>query len=758
MKALFVHAWRSVRRSPWQTIFLLLTVFFSAIIFASIYEVNAGAQKESSISAQVKYGGVDIVATADEDGASRYLSVKEIQAVAEEENARADGYFVLPVADEEGTLLGAAVNLQTIDDFAFFAFEEYRAFPQTESNSVAFVSRDFARTRGLSIGQEITVRLLGREKTYVVQGINRYRFFGDYDLLVNGEGALGVLTGISPVFALFDGQNLPCSELLIKTESGEVEALAEKINAALQPYGWGATARDGLGSAYFDVVTKVLMGVIFLFSLVVAGMLVGFSLKILSEKRQKETQVFLLSGMPSSKIFLAFCIEVFVVLAIGTSLGVVGAAVFLRTLAVSFTYATLSLSVEGGLVCALAEALVGGTVLAIHGISARRKGASRKEGGGGVCLRSLIALLFIVGACFLVPVRIRWILAIFALFAFLSALLFGVAPMSRGIARALSPKRRDEGKRVRPALILAAKNNASILEIRNVYRVLCTLLSVVVVVAACIGMCNRQYAETVNYFRCDYIVANANGAVAAIEGLEDTEGCSSTFQTTAEFPDGRNIILFDTEDISYVGDDLKEEDVPTGNGICLPKVVARLYGFSLGDRVTVTVRHKTYEFLLTGYCGETATVAFIDAKACGFQESLLLVRQKADADRGAYLSSLTDTLAEHGAVIQKPHDLLRSRIEFAYNFKNLMNDYVGLLIPLALLGCFNLVWVSYARRRKQFADLMVVGMTKGDVARMIALEGAIVLSVTLVISAIGGGFLCGLLDVGMQSFGFRLFV
>ncbi len=758
MKGLFAHAWRSIRRSPWQTIFLLLTVFFSAIIFASIYEVNVGVRTESSISAQVKYGNVEIVATADEDGGSRYLSVKEIQAVAEGENARVDGYFILPVADEQGTLLGAAANLQTIDDFAFFAFEEYRAFSQTEINSAIFVSRDFASARGLALGQELTVRLLGREKTYVVQGINRYRFFGDYDLLVNGEGALGVLTGISPVFALFDGQNLPCSELLIRTEGKDVEGVAKKINAALQPYGWGAAPRGSLNSAYFDVVTDVLMGVIFLFSLVVAGMLVGFSLKILSEKRQKETQVFLLSGMPPSKIFLAFSIEVFAVLVIGTALGIGGAAVFLRTTMVGFTYATLSLSVAGGLVCALAEVLVGGGVLVIHGISSRKRKASRRGGGGGVCLCSLFALLVIVGGSFLVPVRIRWIFAIFALCSLLSALIFGVAPISRGIARVLSPKNRDEGKRVRPALTLAAKNNASILEIRNVYRVLCTLLSVVVVVAACIGMCNRQYAETVNYFRCDYIVANANGAVSAIEGLEDTEGCSSTFQTSAEFPDGKNIILFDTEDISYVEDDLRAEDVPTGNGICLAKVVARLYGFSLGDTVTLTVRHKAYEFVLTGYCGETATVAFIDAKACGFQESLLLVRQKESADRGAYLLALTDTLAEYGAVIQTPHDLLKSRIEFAYNFKNLMNDYVKLLIPLALLGCFNLVWVSYARRKKQFADLMVVGMTKGDVARMVALEGVIILSVTLMLSALCGGFLCGLLDVGMQSFGFRLFV
>ncbi len=758
MKALFTHAWRSVRRSPWQTILLLLTVFFSAIIFACIYEVNVGLRTERSLSAQVKYGHVDILATADEDGGSRYLSVKEMQAVAAEENARADGYFILPVADGQGTLLGAAANLQTIDDFAFFAFEEYHAFPQTEINSAIFVSRDFAKARGLALGQELTVRLLGREKTYVVQGINRYRFFGDYDLLVNGEGALGVLTGISPVFALFDGQNLPCSELLIKTEKDNVEEVVEKINAALQPYGWGAEARGGLDLGYFDVVTDVLTGVIFLFSLVVAGMLVGFSLKILSEKRRKETQVFLLSGTPPSKIFLAFCIETLLTLVIGTALGVVGAALFLRSVSVRFTYATLSLSGAGVLVCAFAESLVGSAVLLLHGISSRKRKTPRKEAGARVCLCSLASLLVIVGGSFLAPVRIRWIFAVFALFAFLSTLLFGVAPTGKAIARLLSPKRADEGKRVRPALTLAAKNNANVLELRNVYRVLCTLLSVLVVVAACIGACNRQYAEAVNYFRCDYIVANAKGAASAIEGLEGTEGCSSTFQTSAEFPDGKNILLLDTEDISYAGDDLRAEDAPTGNGICLSKVVARLYGFSLGDTVTLTVRHKAYEFVLTGYCGETATVAFIDAKACGFQESFLLVRRKAGTDSAAYLSALTDTLAKYGAVIQTPHDILKSRIEFAYNFKNLMNDYVRLLVPLALLGCFNLVWVSYARRKKQFADLTAVGMTRGDVARMVALEGVILLSVTLVFSTIGGGFLCGLLDGGMQSFGFRLFV
>ncbi len=758
MKALFTHVVKSIRRSPWQTIFLLFTVFLSAIIFVSIYQVNESVRQENFISAQVKYGEVDVVATADEDGASRYLSVRDVQSVLEEENALADGYFILPVADGEGTLLGAAANLQTIDDFAFFAFEEYRAFAQTEINSTLFVSRAFARERGLLLGQELTVRLLGKEKTYVVRGINAHRFFGEYDLLVNGEGALGVLTGVSPVFSVFDGQNLPCSELLIKAaEGGDVASLTEKINDALLPFGWGATESGGLDSKYFDLVTDVLMGVIFLFSLVVAGMLVGFSLKILSEKRRKETQVFLLSGMPPSKIFLAFCIEVFAVLAVGTLLGIVTAAVFLENMAVGFDYATLGLSVKGGLVCCLAETLVGGVVLFVHGVSSQGRRVPKKR-RGRICLCSLLALLIFSVASVILPVRSRWIFAILALFAFLSSLVFGVEPLSRGIARALSPKRKDEGARVRPALTLAAKNNANILEIRNVYRVLCSLLSVVVVVLACVGMCNRQYEATVGYFRCDYIVANANGAVQAIEELENTEGCSSTFYVSASLPDGKKIPLFDTEDISYVGEDLKAEAVPTGNGICLSKVFARLYGLSLGDKIDLTVHHKTYEFVLTGYCGETATVAFIDAKACGFRESLLLVRQKEGTDREEYLTALTETLAAHGAVIQRPNDLFKSRISFAYNFKNLINDYVGLLIPLALLGCFNLVWVSYARRRKQFADFMTVGMTKGDVARMIACEGSIVLVVTLVLSALGGGLLCGLLDAGMQSFGFRLFV
>ncbi len=756
MRTLLRHTRRSVAHSPWQTLFLWITVFLSAIIFACIFEVNAAVQTENDVQARVGYGKADITVAADADSGSRYLSLKDLQSAISEEEGIAVGYFVLPLADNEGTLLGAATDLYTVGTVFDFSFIAYGEVGDGTVNSTVFVSESFAKRRNLSVGSSLTVSLLGESKTYLVQGINRYQFFGSYDLLLNAEGAMGVLSGLSPVFALFDGDTFPCSQLFVKLSEGvDLSLTIERINAALDVQKWTATECYPTEGEFFDKISYILMAVIFLFSVVIAGMLVGFSLHILGEKRRKEMQPFLLSGMQSGKIFAVFCIEILATLAVGTAAGLSVAALLLRYVKTGFYYATLSLSSSGIAVCCIAEGGVGAALLTLHAFFSKERRVLVKRRSAKVCLVALASLIVLSVLTCVVPVRQRWIFALVAFLAYLCTLLFGAEPLSRAVAWLLSPKKQS-GRAFSAPLTLAARNNAKILEIQNVYKILCIICSVMVALIACFSISNRQYEAANTLFRCDYIVANAGeGAVQAVREMENTEGASLSYYGEGKFFDQRKLRLFDTEDISYVQAEIEEEGLPTGNGICISKVVARLYGLSLGDTLTLTVGNNPYDFVLTGYCGETSLVAFIDAKSCGFQENLLLVRQS--EGEGEYLSQLTEVLSVYGAVIQSPEDLLATTLHFAQSFKNLMNKYVGLLVILSAFGCFNLVWVSYARRRKGFSDLIMVGMTRKDVGAMIAFEGVITLFIVAFVSYLGGGLLCSLLDMGMQSFGYRLY-
>lgn len=757
MKLLFRHIKNSVRRSPAQSLVLLLTVLLSAVIFSFVFEMFYSVREERAFYDRGSYGSADIAVTAGE-GETRFLTESALGQTAAR-FAAVGGYFVLPSYDEEGAVLGAAADLYTVGGIFDFYFTQYAQVDSVTVQSAAFVSEDFASSRGLSLGSTFSLRLLGVEKEYVVRGVNRYPLCGKFDVLVHAEGALGALASVSPAFAAFDAQNLPYNSLFLRLSEGEdVAAAVEELRAlpSLQGYAVESCAVSETRERFNDMLMDIFLTAVLVFASVIACVLVFFSLNIIASRRAAETRSFALAGTPPGKLFASFCIETAVYVVCGTLLGFAVSSAVLRAVGGwVFTYAAPRLTWKGALICAAAELATGAAAVLSYRLASARKLRPERADRRPLITAAAAAALAAAAVCaFALPVRLRYCASVLGLVAFLSLLLFGVPLLVGKCARLLSRLGERGGSRGGVLFSYAAKNVSRVPELLNVCRILSILLSVVAVLLACFGYSQKQIDLSLNFFRCDYVVMQADESAAArIAAEQGTQACAEAYLGQAMFSDGKSMLALSLQDVSFVSE---APPRPEGDGIVLPREVAALYGFALGDPVPLEIAGVRCEFVLSGYSGGPDYIAFINAEHFGLAENILLVRAEPDAGED-YLAAITEQVALSGALVQSGLSLLRSQYLFAELFLRVMGLFTFGTVAITALGAFNLVGVSYARRRKEMNSFRLAGMTGKDVARMVACEAAVLCAFVLALAAAGGALLCVLLDCGMRSFGYRLF-
>ncbi len=748
MKLLFRHLKRSILRAPKETLVLLLTLFLSAIMFACLGELNYIVKSEWDAKRAAYYGNGQISVKSNLLGDSRYLTKGELSAFADDCEVM-EGYLILSSYTEKGTSFGAAAELTTIEKAFPFSLVKAQEVPSSQLNYAVYVSENFAKEQNLSVGDELPLRLLGAEKKYRVYGINSVPFFGEYDFLINADGAVGVLSSVSPVFALFDGENLPCDSLFLQVKEGvDVNGMVESINQTLADKGYTAELLEVKDDFITTILNFVLYSVLLL-SMVIACVLVWFSLNILREKRQEEMQYFRLCGTSEGKIFFAFCLEITCYLLLGALCGLPIAALCISFLPKGITqFVTPRLSWRGVLVCVFAQFAVGAISLLLY----RMQRKNERKGRGKVALIALFVFLALAVLTLTLPVAVRYIFTIVSFIAFMVLLFVGVKPLTGKLFQKAAASLENGKRGGRASLVLALKNSERIGGIHNLYRVLCAVLSVAVVLAGCLSFCERRVEKDVYPFSCDYVVVGANEGVKekALE-VAGTQACDAAFFTKAYMPNSDVTFLVSVNN-SFRRANLKEE--PKGNGIFLARAIAKLYGLEIGEEISLRVADKEHVFILQGYCGKNTVFAYINASDCGFDNNILLVRA---AESENYQRRLSENLAVYGSAVQRMEELTKNNAQSVRMLKELLGAYMVVLFALAALGCVNLVWVIYERRKQEFSSMRRLGATKGEVVRLVVWEAVIALGVVLVLSAIGGGALSLLFDGALQSFGERLF-
>ncbi len=751
MRLLLRHILKSILRAPLQTLILIVTIAFSATIFTCVSDVSFAISQEISISHKASYGEADLaIHPISGNGYVAENSLKKHSSLGE-----FSGYFSLPVYDENGSIMGAGADFYKINEFFDFDLVEVKELKKDELNGSVFISKQLADERNLRVGSQLKLSVLDQEKTYLVSGINSFRFFGSYDVLLNAEEAIGKLSSVSPVFSVFSKDNLPLSTVCVKLNEGvNLGAAIERLNSSLNEYGYVAEKVETTEVDYWIFLTNLLVYVLLAFSCVAAFILVGFSVGIISKKRREEMRAFALCGASQKSIFISFCAEIFLCLIIGVCLGLTTAYFILNNLlSVNFEFFKLTLSFRGIITAVLCELLM--TVILLFRFKKESSSLEVKK-PKSLAKLWLIAFIFGIGllaiSFFLKP-SARLYTAIVCSVLIVLAVVFGVPALIKLLAKLIVRLSSKLNEKIRPTLWLSAKNTLETGELQNVYRILATVFSLIMVMNVSVAFSQSQIDGFCDFFKADYVVYGAGSdAQAAVENLKGTKQVEYAFFIKGYFKDGKNAMLADCSNAEFLSD--YPQVYPTGNGIILNKSICSLYGVSIGDDIEITFNtNQKMTFVLQGYTDNPVGIGYINSAAVGLKKDVLLLR----GEGADYLKTLTKTLQPFGAVVQEKTALLRTQIHLASSFNNVIRVYGILIFTITLTGSLNLAWVCYMRRRQHFKALRTVGVTKKELTLTVIFEWVGIIIAVSTIAFVCGDLLTLCLDGALNAFGQTLF-
>ncbi len=750
MKLLFKHIRRSVLRSPKETLIIILTILISGILFSMIGEANNKIREEISLNSSQKYGNSDIAVSPDVSVNIRYMTNSVYSSVSDSVEY-ADGFLTVPSLSLGKTVRTAAADLHTIENIFPFSFISVEPVQEKDLNNAIYISSVYAKNNNISLGDEVDILILGKEKTFTVYGINRHRFFGNYDLLMNTDGAVATLSSLSAVFSVFDEDNIPYTSMFIKFKDGtDVNSALDNLNAELKTSGLSARISSH-ENPFFKFMMDIVLFSFVAFSLAIGCLLVCFSLNTLAGKRREEMESFRLAGMSDKSIFASLCIETFIYTVIGTSLGLLISYFLLPTaFSKTLTYTKPDLTIYGILVTAISEFAMWVLTLLIYRVISSKKKIKNKTSPFLVWSVLFAPAVIFAILTFTLPAKISYIFAIFAAFTLFLLLISSAKPLVLLISKVFSALSNRRKKEQSSTLFLAIKNSEKLSSVHNIYRSVSIIISTFAVVIVCLYYCINSVSVTLNIFNCDYSV------LGVPESSYSDINATAMEKSSAYFAEGvvegeQIIYIASAENGNFLCEDM--EIYPDGNGIIIPEAVAKLYKKEIGDDISITLNDKPQTFNIQGFCKRDAFFAYINAKACGFQSNLLLIRSNEDPDA---LINISKDISFFGGMVEDIKDMTDGLNYSSTMVLSCLNVFIPLIGLLAFIGCANLIAVSFAQRKTHFASLRIAGISKKEIVSMIMFEIITAVLIILFLSAIGSLGFTLFIDSAFGSFGSKI--
>ncbi|MCD8200571.1 MAG: hypothetical protein LUD47_00670 [Clostridia bacterium] len=744
---LWKHTIRSVRRSPWQTVIIIVTVFLSALLFALSADLSFFAEEEYDLTAMAAYGSADIYISHEGSGVS-YLFSEDVSTLCEEGDAYT-GYLSVPARGSGWSALGAAADFETLEGVFSFSFDTGTEISEVPENAV-FLAEGFAKELGITSGDVFTAETEGVKLSFIVAGVSPSYFFSGYDFFFSSAYAVKYLSSVFPEFTLSRG--VPYEKAFIRLkENSDAESALEEIQKALKVTDFRAVSvstelSDDFTAATIDVVVAVTM----ILAVIVAATVMYFSLGILSSGRERETETFLSAGMPPRRLALSLCLETAAYLVIGTAPAILASYFLVPAILKPRTvYVTPHMTGRGVLFAVIFELVSGAVSLMVHFARSRVKTGEAKKGSLVALITGLAAVAALGLAMVFTPVRLRYILALLMIFAVIAVIFALAGPVCRALGKA-SPAIRGRTPKV-PCLVTALSGCGKVMSLRSIMRVSAVIVSVIAVLFA---MYSFEAERVETEFLCadaDYFLVNAGSdAVDAANSLDGAEACAF-YMTYAVAPDGRRLWLVSAEDSSFLATDVGE--VSEGD-VFLPKTVADLLELSPGGEVTLTLDGEDITFMLAGYSGESVSYGYFSAYGAGKEYDMALVR--CDSPGEEFKKILSDAVSPFGAVAETYERIFASAMSEAENFSEILAVYTWLIGIIAVTGTVDVAVVTYLKRRGEFKTMRLCGMSKRDIAKVVAEELAIIVVIAGAASALCGWGFTRLLDVALRSFGFAL--
>ena len=191
--------------------------------------------------------------------------------------------------------------------------------------------------------------------------------------------------------------------------------------------------------------------------------------------------------------------------------------------------------------------------------------------------------------------------------------------------------------------------------------------------------------------------------------------------------------------------------VDLDGGVLISRDLARRYGMSAGDRLTLGwPGGGQRELTVTGVYRESSLVSEVlvpEPVALPRLEEpdayRAFVALAPDADQAAVRAGLEQAVADRpGLVVRSRSEYLEAELRGADLVLSVLYALLGLALAIGLLGVVNTLVLSVMERTREIGLLRALGLTRGQLLAMIRIESALI-ALTGGVLGIGGGYLLG---------------
>lgn len=718
MRLLLKHLARSIGKKPLQPIILILTLTLSIATTVFAFTIDDMIDDDVKATQELKYGDATLMIGVGNSSDSRFLFADDAIDVLGK-SAKVSGIYELPLifGDTGDTTIGVATEFNRLSDIFNIEFLEYGRVTKGSVCDVAFVSADFAKDKGLSIGDTLSVETMGYVRDYRIEGISKYPFMASYDVMVDISSVVRAFADNSLLFAAIGEDFKPCGKIYINIDDCEGMTEADAVALLKADSRFSEKSFDDLSDLEKWKADSITLDVVVRLSVALAALLsavISFCcLYILAKERAEENLILSYSGATPKSLGIMQYAEVVCYWIIALPLGILASIPITRMIAVfvdlKYTEVSIhSFTVIKSALIILAICLLTTTFFIILSKRIKRTGTMQvsMRGRWVICLLAitlvLIALLYISSA----PLRVNlYILAVAAIIL----LIFGAAPVIlRLIASAIDRKMRNSQRMSAIAFRYALKNTCSLKLLHNIARLCALIVNIILTICLVFASAQGSIRAWGEVFDADYVVYNATDSC-----YQKTLCCESAETVYRSYLSQSKVgMVVSADSPSVYGDRLSLEKEIEGNQAAVSEGIAHKLDLSVGESFLLELDGQSYELVVDRIAQVEINYIAINCEDLGIPYNMLMVEGKDGVSSSELLADLSKTTSEELASISSVDALMSQRIGTIQSYVNMGKILLAVFVVFSLIGMVNIFYESLRTRREEFGFYSIAGMSR----------------------------------------------
>ena len=680
------------------------------------------------------------------------------------------GFATGESAEKKQTDIGA-FDLYSADRFFGIRYLEYGKFTNNNIDRSAIVSEQYATDLGLSIGDTVTVNVLGEPLSYTVEGIAMNTgIFKSKDMLVDIDSIRQIIAGRSAFVASLSSDFNPYTKIHLRLKRGvseeafktSLEAREDFSDKKLEKYGNDAAQRF---YATFMSATVLIPGILLV---IVAAMMTVSTFELLEKKRQSDNALFRIVGAEPRQLDLLVYLESLIYALVGGALGSALSVLGIRMLngIFRFKWSSMSFGIDDAIVGIGSAVFFTLTCAYLHVRKQRRATVSDSLGDvnvdtyGAFSYKKLtfgiLAAVSFAVTLLLAPSK-RFLPALMMLI-FTMVFIYVISPSVIGALCSLVSRLLERKKRGAGVFVIAAKNCTASYPLRHAGRVMTVLLTVLFSLTRILTTVDSHMSSYAEFVAFDYIGMYVDDEtkerLGELDGILAVSECS--IAKNVIFNGESTVTGVSVSDFSPLcfNNTITPDVMPAGNEIALSRGVASLLGVKVGDTVECTVSDIPCTLVVSEIVMTNSDFAFYDADYVGSERFMTCIRTDGSPDTVEALTALFD---ERGVECVKAVDFFRGTHDKVDSHLTVFAAMLVIMVIMTAIGVVNVLAEQKIARRREFDIFRQNGMTRGGTRLLQAVEVAYLLLSSLLLSAVFYEIVIGIVDMLAVPFGMTLF-